>query len=203
MCIIEFNRCSWLPPDNPKNISYVVLDSVLLLMLLLRLIWSLLLKCLSSLSWFLPRQGRSYFVTKVTSSDALLVRVCLCFNSWLCRIVVQMSILKSCFAVSPAIRTADELSKIMAFFYYGAAKPPWLKIVGDSQEAIPSVPINAQPWQTPSYSFYILIIRDEFLIIIFPEILVLYGSFFIMISLFYVPIIFCLLAYQEFRTLEC
>ncbi|PON93814.1 Thioredoxin-like fold containing protein [Trema orientale] len=44
-----------------------------------------------------------------------------------------------------AIRTADELSKIMAYFYYGAAQPPCLKTVADSQEAIPSVPINAQP----------------------------------------------------------
>ncbi|GMN36108.1 hypothetical protein TIFTF001_005738 [Ficus carica] len=44
-----------------------------------------------------------------------------------------------------AIRTADELSKIMAFFYYGAAKSPCLKIVGDSQELIPSVPVSAQP----------------------------------------------------------
>ncbi|EXC25432.1 hypothetical protein L484_016815 [Morus notabilis] len=44
-----------------------------------------------------------------------------------------------------AIRSADELSKIMAFFYYGAAKPPCLKTVGDTQEVIPSVPVNAPP----------------------------------------------------------
>ncbi|KAL0844145.1 hypothetical protein Bca101_017391 [Brassica carinata] len=37
------------------------------------------------------------------------------------------------------IRTADELSKIMAFFYYGAAKPPCLNGVNYSQEQIPSV----------------------------------------------------------------
>ncbi|KAB1218189.1 hypothetical protein CJ030_MR3G026069 [Morella rubra] len=41
-------------------------------------------------------------------------------------------------------RTADELSKIMAFFYYGAGKPPCLGSVGDSHEAIPSVPIKRQ-----------------------------------------------------------
>ncbi|CAH2059878.1 unnamed protein product, partial [Thlaspi arvense] len=37
------------------------------------------------------------------------------------------------------IRTADELSKIMAFFYYGAAKPPCLNGVDNSQEQVPSV----------------------------------------------------------------
>ncbi|KAF7844609.1 thioredoxin-like fold domain-containing protein MRL7L, chloroplastic [Senna tora] len=41
-----------------------------------------------------------------------------------------------------AIRNADELSKIMAFFYYGAAKPSCLNNITDFQEAIPSVPIN-------------------------------------------------------------
>nr|CAN75809.1 hypothetical protein VITISV_004630 [Vitis vinifera] len=41
------------------------------------------------------------------------------------------------------IQTADELSKIMAFFYYGAAKPPCLNGTGDSQEAIPLVPIKS------------------------------------------------------------
>ncbi|OUZ99306.1 hypothetical protein BVC80_717g26 [Macleaya cordata] len=44
-------------------------------------------------------------------------------------------------------RTADELSKIMAFFYYGAVKPPCLgtHIVGDhgQLELIPSVPNNS------------------------------------------------------------
>lgn len=44
-----------------------------------------------------------------------------------------------------AIRSGDELSKIMAFFYYGAAKPPCLNGIRDGQEEIPSVPINAQP----------------------------------------------------------
>lgn len=38
-----------------------------------------------------------------------------------------------------AIRTPDEFSKMMAFFYYGAAKPPCLNISEDSQETIPSV----------------------------------------------------------------
>ncbi|KAM5548317.1 thioredoxin-like fold domain-containing protein MRL7L, chloroplastic [Rosa sericea] len=44
-----------------------------------------------------------------------------------------------------AIRSGDELSKVMAFFYYGAAKPACLNGIGDRQEEIPSVPINAQP----------------------------------------------------------
>ncbi|XP_022969940.1 thioredoxin-like fold domain-containing protein MRL7L, chloroplastic isoform X1 [Cucurbita maxima] len=39
--------------------------------------------------------------------------------------------------------SADELSKIMAFFYYGAAKPPCLSDVRDYQEAIPSVSVDA------------------------------------------------------------
>lgn len=38
-----------------------------------------------------------------------------------------------------AIRTADELSKIMAFFYYGAAKPPCLNSAGNNEEAIPTI----------------------------------------------------------------
>lgn len=38
--------------------------------------------------------------------------------------------------------SADELSKIMAFFYYGAAKPPYLNDIGDNQEAIPSVSVD-------------------------------------------------------------
>uniref|UniRef100_A0A1J3DGP4 Acidic leucine-rich nuclear phosphoprotein 32-related protein n=1 Tax=Noccaea caerulescens TaxID=107243 RepID=A0A1J3DGP4_NOCCA len=40
------------------------------------------------------------------------------------------------------IRTADELSKIMAFFYYGAAKPPCLNGIDSSQEQIPSVDVS-------------------------------------------------------------
>uniref|UniRef100_A0A0V0I7X8 Putative ovule protein n=1 Tax=Solanum chacoense TaxID=4108 RepID=A0A0V0I7X8_SOLCH len=36
-------------------------------------------------------------------------------------------------------RTADELSKMMAFFYYGAAKPPCLSGIENSQELIPTV----------------------------------------------------------------
>uniref|UniRef100_A0A5B7BTN9 Uncharacterized protein n=1 Tax=Davidia involucrata TaxID=16924 RepID=A0A5B7BTN9_DAVIN len=43
-----------------------------------------------------------------------------------------------------AIRTADELSKIMAFFYYGAAKPPCLSNTRDSEELIPTVPISGK-----------------------------------------------------------
>ncbi|XP_058184233.1 thioredoxin-like fold domain-containing protein MRL7L, chloroplastic [Rhododendron vialii] len=38
-----------------------------------------------------------------------------------------------------ALRTADELSKIMAFFYYGAAKPPCLNTIEKSEELIPTV----------------------------------------------------------------
>ncbi|KAL3506983.1 hypothetical protein ACH5RR_032365 [Cinchona calisaya] len=37
-----------------------------------------------------------------------------------------------------AIRTADELSKIMAFFYFGAAKPPCLSDIKNIEEDIPS-----------------------------------------------------------------
>lgn len=43
-----------------------------------------------------------------------------------------------------AIRTADELSKIMAFFYFGAAKPPCLSRVKNIEEAIPTVQIKTQ-----------------------------------------------------------
>ncbi|XP_050237876.1 thioredoxin-like fold domain-containing protein MRL7L, chloroplastic isoform X2 [Mercurialis annua] len=39
-------------------------------------------------------------------------------------------------------RNADELSKMMAYFYYGAGKPPCLNGAGDSQESIPSVAIR-------------------------------------------------------------
>ncbi|KAF5179743.1 Thioredoxin-like fold domain-containing protein mrl7l protein [Thalictrum thalictroides] len=39
-------------------------------------------------------------------------------------------------------RSADELSKIMGYFYYGAAKPPCLGEVGHSNEMIPSAPNN-------------------------------------------------------------
>ncbi|XP_059655721.1 thioredoxin-like fold domain-containing protein MRL7L, chloroplastic [Cornus florida] len=41
-----------------------------------------------------------------------------------------------------AIRTADEFSKIMAYFYYGASKPTCLNTSGNSEEAIPTVPVN-------------------------------------------------------------
>ncbi|KAI9089927.1 hypothetical protein K1719_028897 [Acacia pycnantha] len=41
-----------------------------------------------------------------------------------------------------AIRSADELSKMMAFFYFGAAKPSCLNNITDFQEDIPSLPIN-------------------------------------------------------------
>ncbi|KAK9139005.1 hypothetical protein Sjap_009599 [Stephania japonica] len=43
-----------------------------------------------------------------------------------------------------SVRNADELSKMMAFFYYGAAKPPCLDINGDCLELIPSVPNNSE-----------------------------------------------------------
>ncbi|XP_068664707.1 thioredoxin-like fold domain-containing protein MRL7L, chloroplastic [Aristolochia californica] len=39
-----------------------------------------------------------------------------------------------------AIRTADELSRIMAFFYYGANRPLWFNVrLEDGQEQIPSL----------------------------------------------------------------
>ncbi|XP_065860865.1 LOW QUALITY PROTEIN: thioredoxin-like fold domain-containing protein MRL7L, chloroplastic [Euphorbia lathyris] len=40
------------------------------------------------------------------------------------------------------IRSPDEFSKIMAYFYYGAGMPPCLSDIGDSQELIPSIPVN-------------------------------------------------------------
>ncbi|KAJ6366678.1 hypothetical protein OIU77_003124 [Salix suchowensis] len=43
-----------------------------------------------------------------------------------------------------AIRTADEFSKIMAYFYYGAGRPPCLNDIGDRQELIPSVHVNSR-----------------------------------------------------------
>lgn len=43
-----------------------------------------------------------------------------------------------------AIRTADELSKIMAFFYYGATKPPSLNTTEKSEELIPTVSVNIE-----------------------------------------------------------
>lgn len=41
-----------------------------------------------------------------------------------------------------ATRNADEWSKIMAFFYYGAAKPSCLTNITDLQENIPSLNID-------------------------------------------------------------
>ncbi|CAA2933688.1 thioredoxin-like fold domain-containing MRL7L, chloroplastic [Olea europaea subsp. europaea] len=41
-------------------------------------------------------------------------------------------------------RTADELSKIMAFFYYGAAKPPCLSNIGNTEEPIPAVQTSSK-----------------------------------------------------------
>lgn len=41
-----------------------------------------------------------------------------------------------------ATRNADELSKIMAFFYYGAAKPSCMNSITDFQEDIPSLIID-------------------------------------------------------------
>ncbi|KAK9725288.1 hypothetical protein RND81_05G134100 [Saponaria officinalis] len=46
-----------------------------------------------------------------------------------------------------AIRSADHLSKIMAFFYYGAAKPSFFDITGNSEETIPSAPAMTEPLQ--------------------------------------------------------
>ena len=39
-------------------------------------------------------------------------------------------------------RTADELSKIMAFFYYGAAKPSCLDAFVMGNDAIPGFTVN-------------------------------------------------------------
>ncbi|KAI7988007.1 hypothetical protein LOK49_LG13G02032 [Camellia lanceoleosa] len=49
-----------------------------------------------------------------------------------------------------AIRTADELSKIMAFFYYGAAKLPSLNTIGKSEEPIPTISMNSKQYQNKS-----------------------------------------------------
>ncbi|XP_073154423.1 thioredoxin-like fold domain-containing protein MRL7L, chloroplastic [Henckelia pumila] len=43
-----------------------------------------------------------------------------------------------------AIRTADELSKIMAFFYFGAAKPSCLSSIVNNEEVIPSVQMTSE-----------------------------------------------------------
>ncbi|KAL9240728.1 hypothetical protein vseg_014913 [Gypsophila vaccaria] len=45
------------------------------------------------------------------------------------------------------IRSADHLSKMMAFFYYGAAKPSFFDITGNSEEVIPSAPAMTEPLQ--------------------------------------------------------
>lgn len=54
----------------------------------------------------------------------------------------QCASLSSDFSFDSGFVSGDELSKIMAFFYYGAAKPPCLKDIPDYQEAIPSVSID-------------------------------------------------------------
>ncbi|KNA12462.1 hypothetical protein SOVF_125820 isoform B [Spinacia oleracea] len=41
-----------------------------------------------------------------------------------------------------ATRPADELSKMMAFFYYGAAKPPFFKDIENIDETIPSSTVS-------------------------------------------------------------
>ncbi|GMH28608.1 hypothetical protein Nepgr_030451 [Nepenthes gracilis] len=43
-----------------------------------------------------------------------------------------------------ALRTADQLSKIMAFFYYGAAKPSFFNIAQNAEEAIPLAPVRGE-----------------------------------------------------------
>lgn len=48
------------------------------------------------------------------------------------------------FTWCPGARTADELSKIMAFFYYGAAKPPCLSNIGNTEEPIPAVQTSSK-----------------------------------------------------------
>ncbi|CAL5359448.1 unnamed protein product [Camellia sinensis] len=49
-----------------------------------------------------------------------------------------------------AIRTADELLKIMAFFYYGASKPHSLNTIGKSEEPIPTISISSEHCQNKS-----------------------------------------------------
>ncbi|KAI7987708.1 hypothetical protein LOK49_LG13G02007 [Camellia lanceoleosa] len=49
-----------------------------------------------------------------------------------------------------AIQTADELSKIMAFFYYRAAKLRSLNTIGKSEEPIPTISINSKQCQNKS-----------------------------------------------------
>lgn len=48
------------------------------------------------------------------------------------------------FTWCPGARTADELSKITAFFYYGAAKPPCLSNIGNTEEPIPAVQTSSK-----------------------------------------------------------
>lgn len=68
----------------------------------------------------------------------------------------------SLYACSSDIRTADEFSKIMAFFYYGAAKPPCLNGLGDSQEAVPSAPINGQVWKWSLMCIFLGLLKKYF-----------------------------------------
>ncbi|CAL1379773.1 unnamed protein product [Linum trigynum] len=56
------------------------------------------------------------------------------------RFLTKLSV--SLFSLNSAIQTADEFSKIMAYFYYGAAKPPCLDKIGDGQEMIPAVKVS-------------------------------------------------------------
>lgn len=57
-------------------------------------------------------------------------------------LTLLLFVLKTVLTYFSGIRTADELSKIMAFFYYGASKPPCLNGVVNLQEQIPLVDVS-------------------------------------------------------------
>lgn len=117
----------WVVFNNFWNGIYC--DSVWPLMLLLRLIWHLLYKYLYTQNSSLLKLGKYYTARKVKHMREFIE-----FVSW--QYVNWSKIYSFC---SSAIRTADELSKIMAFFYYGAAKPPCLNSFKSSEEVIPTL----------------------------------------------------------------
>lgn len=104
---------------------------------LLNTTWSLLFKCLPFQRSFSLKQGKSYTVRRVSAKRRHKTsREFFFFCSKFCE-------LSSEFWFGSGFVSADELSKIMAFFYYGAAKPPCLNDIENYQEAIPSVSIDA------------------------------------------------------------
>lgn len=111
-------------------------ESVLHLMLLLRLNWLLHSKCQSSQRLSLLKQGRFYSVIKVLLYVANKNPI---ENFYLFHLLVPRLLTMIKFS---ATRNADEWSKIMAFFYYGAAKPSCLTNITDLQENIPSLNID-------------------------------------------------------------